>query len=205
MADRRAEDRAALAMLGAAYEHLPYLDCPYRCDAQGRPLYPQNNDIFGPPHPSDPLHHLMLDLPAGLEALYAPLGAGGHVDHLLINRLARRASVPLYFYEEYPYSANTGEAARISHGAAGQLVGTAALQTALGALGQAAEAHLIPLSQADLAAKIQAIAAYSSQISTFWDSLEAMAQRVRAYAQQVAPGLAQGAERLWNIPGVHIA
>jgi LmbE family N-acetylglucosaminyl deacetylase len=48
-----------------------------------------------------------------------------------------------------------------------------------------------------MAAKIAAIACYSSQISTFFSGLDEMAQRLRAYAASV--GRKKGwAERYWR-------
>jgi LmbE family N-acetylglucosaminyl deacetylase len=56
---------------------------------------------------------------------------------------------------------------------------------------------VVPLEEAEMAAKIAAIACYSSQISTFFSGLDEMAQRLRAYAASV--GRKKGwAERYWR-------
>jgi hypothetical protein len=44
--------------------------------------------------------------------------------------------------------------------------------------------------------KIEAIACYRSQLSTFWASVEEMAAMVRAYAEKVGDG--RPAERCWR-------
>ncbi len=192
MADRRAEDHAAAQRLGASVAHLTWPDCPYRTEADGTPLYPHNDDLFGPVHPADPARGLDLALPADTQTLYAPLGAGGHVDHQIVSRLGRELAqnMAVFFYEEYPYSASSGEGARHRAG----MVGPAAVEAAQTRLGGTWRAHVIPLHEVDLQAKIAAIACYTSQISTFWDDTSDMAARVVAYAREITP---QGAERLW--------
>lgn len=56
---------------------------------------------------------------------------------------------------------------------------------------------LAELGEADLAAKVDAVAAYESQISSFWADVAGMAVAVRAFAVRRADraGLA---ERLWE-------
>lgn len=188
-ATRREEDRQAAAVLGAQVRHLDMPDCPYRTDENGKPLYSVNDDLFGAVHPADPALGRRLELPQA--TVYVPLGAGGHIDHQVVVRLAR--DVAAFFYEEYPYSADSGEAARL----APLRYGSAAVQDALGRLGGTAEARLIGLDAEDIAKKVAAIACYRSQISTFWDSLQDMETHVRQYARQVDPSAPQGAERLW--------
>jgi hypothetical protein len=54
------------------------------------------------------------------------------------------------------------------------------------------------ISEAALQAKVEAIACYRSQISTFWDGLDEMAQSVRDYVRAVGnSGGLPYAERLW--------
>ncbi len=54
----------------------------------------------------------------------------------------------------------------------------------------------IELDEAALRAKIEAIACYESQISTFWPDVETMAAEVRAAAEQAGGGAL--AEREWR-------
>ena len=186
---RRAEDRCALGALGAEVTFGAWPDALFRTDGRGHALYPDLAHLFGPPHPHDPLLSALdtlLPNDAKIATLYAPLGVGGHVDHRLVRRAAlrwaaQRPKVAVFLYEEYPYSA----------------AGMDAVQQARVAISHPTVAHLFPLNEAALAAKIRAIACYRSQISTFWDDVEDMARAVRAYARQV--GKAYDAERLWRL------
>lgn len=180
-AGRRAEDRRALALLGAAALHLPFADCIYRTGPDGAPLYPSRDAIFGLPHPTetevagllDQLVRALATLPTSPQSrIYVPLGVGGHVDHHLARLAAehwRPARTGFSYYEEYPYAETRGE-----------------VQTALGA--EPWQAQLVPLTEADLAAKVAAIACYTSQLSSFFADRAEMAQRVRAYAAHLADG-----------------
>lgn len=190
-AGRRAEDRRALALLGAAALHLPFADCVYRTGPDGMPLYPSRDAIFGLPHPTetevagllDQLIRVLATLPTSPQSrIYIPLGVGGHVDHRLARLAAERwhpARTGLSYYEEYPYAEAPAE-----------------VQAALN--NGPWQTQLVPLTEANLAAKVAAIACYASQISTFFASQAEMAQRVRTYAAHLTAG--QGyAERLFLI------
>lgn len=193
--ERRWEDIKGVRALGAIPRHGAIPDCVYRLTYQpgGEPvaLYPSEESLWGELHPADPAPMLLGAMPLPYpetEVLHIPLGAGGHVDHRLVRdwgrRLARTYSgIEIAFYEEYPYSARHGEA-----------------QSALGAFApRLLEPILRPLDEAALAAKIEAIAFYESQISTFWKDLDDMARAVRADALYVGGG--QPAEREWRYAG----
>jgi LmbE family N-acetylglucosaminyl deacetylase len=80
-AQRRAEDSAACAILGADFLHWPVPDCIYRLHpATGAPLYVSDDDIFGDVHPAEaPLAGEIARLLAALPAhghCYAPLTVG---------------------------------------------------------------------------------------------------------------------------------
>ena len=53
-------------------------------------------------------------------------------------------------------------------------------------------AELISLTEANLAQKYQAIAAYASQLSTFFTSYDDLVRQVGGYANQI------GGERYWH-------
>ncbi|MFP4323589.1 MAG: PIG-L deacetylase family protein [Anaerolineales bacterium] len=196
---RRAEDQAALGLLGATVEHHDVPDCPYRMDKNGQALYTTNVMLFGAIHPDDPAREIALALPAQATHIYAPLGAGGHVDHRIVSELGQNLmqKMAVFFYEEYPYSASSGEGARITYGSKVQLVGSAAVEAARARFSQRLHATTISLSPTDLRRKIDAIACYASQLSTFWHDHADMAARVEQYAREVAPDAPNGAERLW--------
>lgn len=181
-AGRRAEDRAALALLGATPLHWELPDCIYRTAPDGAFLYPDLAALWGPQHPADePLAEALARRIAALpetNVLWVPLGAGGHVDHRLVRQAAEASGRPLRYYEEYPY-------AEIPQ----------AVETALGE--GPWEPLLTFLDEEALAAKVAAVACYRSQISTFWASVDEMAALVRAYALRVGQG--RPAERAWRV------
>jgi LmbE family N-acetylglucosaminyl deacetylase len=189
MAVRWSEDREALAMLGADYLRLNYPDCIYRGKARSEEpvwYYASEGAIFGPVHPSE--DRLPAELAAALRevippgegvTLYAPLTVGNHVDHQLTFAVAlilRAQGWDLRFYEDYPYVEREG-----------------ALSAALAARG--AE-HWQPtpmtLDEDDVAAKIEAIACYESQLGVLFGGVEHMSDRVRGHVIRV------GGERLWG-------
>ncbi|MGW2190251.1 PIG-L deacetylase family protein [Streptomyces sp. NPDC001667] len=106
---RRREDEAALALLGAHHLWLEYPDAIYRGDP---PRYPSRASyLSGPVHPDD--RPLVGAIAAELALLprtaqwFAPLGVGGHVDHLLAHAAARRtaaAGMSMSYYEDMPYA-----------------------------------------------------------------------------------------------------
>ncbi len=179
---RRAEDRRALAALSPAVLALHHTlpDCIYRAHPQsGEPLYAPPGAIFGAVHPADPARAALEaapPLPPGA-TLYAPLGVGGHVDHQLVNEAVMAWGLPadrVWYYEDYPYAAQPG-----------------ALEAAL-ARQPELEPVIMPLPAGALRAKIEAVACYDSQISTFWPGVEAMGAALRQEAARL------GGERLWR-------
>jgi LmbE family N-acetylglucosaminyl deacetylase len=116
--------------------------------------------------------------------VYVPLGVDGHVDHLLVRTAAgawadaEPAIRPqLAYYEDYPCSAEPGAIERVIGSSPDEL----------------ATWTPCPIDLDELAAKIDAIGAYASQISSFWADAAAMAEAVRASAR------GRG-ERLMSVP-----
>jgi len=180
-AQRRAEDIAACAILGADYLHWSIPDCIYRLNpADGRPMYLSDDDIFGDVHPAeqplvDEIANLLCALPAHGQC-YAPLTVGHHVDHLLVAAAARLAfGDNLLFYEDYPYAQQPGKLAAV-----------------IGAPPVGWQPAVTPLTNADLAAKIEAILAFRSQLSTFFTDRADLERQVKEYAAFV------GGERVWR-------
>jgi LmbE family N-acetylglucosaminyl deacetylase len=105
---RRAEDRNALARLGAEAMHLGLLDAIYR-----RPdLYDCDERLYGPilddeayvDHVCRRLLQLYAQHPNS--TWYVPLGVGRHVDHQIAHvggRRLLRAGARVGFYEDVPY------------------------------------------------------------------------------------------------------
>ena len=183
---RRSEDVEALALLEAEPIHWSYPDCIYRTTPEGDFPYASEEALWGEVHRSDAgmideLAHRIRALPlASSGRLYAPLGIGSHVDHRIVRRAAEVSGRPLIHYEDFPYAQDP--------------------QAVRGALiPDLWEPELVPLSEQALEAKVAAIACYSSQISTFWGSRDAVNATVRAFAEQTGRG--KPAERYWHLVG----
>jgi LmbE family N-acetylglucosaminyl deacetylase len=146
MAVRRAEDRAAMRLLGAEPRHGRRLDAIYRPGPGGRWLVEERGDIFTGGIAAEP------DLVAGIgrdvERLVAELAPdevvtaaaiGGHVDHVRTRdaTLAGAGRVPVLLWEDLPYA--------LQHGSAG-------------------EPDEVAGSPADKAVKFRAVEYYASQL-----------------------------------------
>lgn len=100
--ERVREQRRALALLGADWRAMPWLDAIYRGDH-----YRSDEELFGTvkdPSVTAEIEHA-LDAIAREEPgarWYAPLGLGNHVDHQIAKAAARRLR-PLH-YEDFPYA-----------------------------------------------------------------------------------------------------
>ena len=201
VAQRRAEDRAALAVLGAEWLHLSFLDCIYRCGPDDRALYPGPVDMFGPPNPDDDatlaaLSEAFAALPP-TGHVYLPLGVGNHVDHLATRRAAERVFAAPLYYEEYPYTARPGALAAVFD-----------RPQSSSETSEVWAAATVWLSAAALATKTAAVAAYASQLSSFFTGPDDLAAQLaddgrRALADaradgETPPDWAVGGERLWR-------
>lgn len=181
---RRREDREALTLLGAEAIHWDYHDCIYRQEPDGSYAYADEDALWGPMGSSDAalveeLRDRIAGLPAGWgKVLHVPLAAGGHVDHRIVRGAAEESGRPLLYYEDFPYAQDeeTVERARV---------------------GQIWEAETVPLSEQAVAMKVAAIAAYGSQISSFWDGRDDLSKSVRSYAERLGGG--RPAERYWRV------
>jgi LmbE family N-acetylglucosaminyl deacetylase len=197
VAGRIAEDEAAVHSLGAKATHLVnWLDCIYRMTRDGQALYPTGDSIFAGINPIDTTAQLLptLVLPPEetVEAIYVPLGAGRHVDHLIVRNwgveLAKQYRwLIVRFYEDYPYIETEG-----------------ALEAGLAAFEALEppiklEPEIIRLTEGDIAAKVNAVGLYQSQLSSFWPDAAAMNTAIRAMLVKTGGGTP--AERYWTVPG----
>jgi LmbE family N-acetylglucosaminyl deacetylase len=192
VAARRQEDRCAASLLGAEFLHLGYLDAIYRADDAGF-VYLSDDGLFGSPHGSD--EDLASKIATSLSSidtleqatLFAPLAVGNHVDHQLVRDAvlaARNLSRRAVFYEDYPYVEQPGYLTR-------------ALER-IGGAGWKAEVQ--PLAEECFQAKLEAIAAYRSQLATLFGGAEIMIRRVRDYARTLSSDRGYG-ERYWRFRG----
>ena len=180
VAQRRVEDIAACHILGADYRHWTVPDCIYRTDSDSTPLYEDWVQITGGIHPADePLVRELAERLAQVlppARLVAPLAVGRHVDHQIVRQAAERVyGDDLFYYEDYPYVQMPGALAKI-----------------IPPESSAWTAVTIPLSDEALQAKAQAIEAYVSQVSTFFNGRDDLLRQITSYAQSV------GGERLWH-------
>jgi LmbE family N-acetylglucosaminyl deacetylase len=160
---RRREDQKAAGMLGAKAVHFDFLDCIYRRGKNGETLY---SDA------SAPLHAAEADLPAQLaqtmvawlkpdDVAVCQLTIGGHVDHVIVRRAAEMLSRQLVFDADIPYLLNhPGDLAPK----------TAGMKPAVQSV-----------SEAGFGAWLEAAEAYSSQLSSLFESREVMREKMRGY------------------------
>lgn len=182
---RREEDLAALTLLSAEAIHLTVPDCIYRTDpTTGRPLYVSEEALFRQLLAADTalIRRTATKVSSLLQGfrrprLYAPLAVGQHVDHQLTRQAAEAAGSVYAYFEDYPYAARETD---LSHHS----------------LTRGFSPTVVPLTHANLQAKVRAIAAYSSQISSFWSDLAGMEAAVQHFAEQTGKGVL--AETVWR-------
>jgi LmbE family N-acetylglucosaminyl deacetylase len=179
VAARRAEDVAACRILGAEFQHWAVPDCIYRV-VDGEPLYTNWAEITGGIHVAerpllDTLAQQLAQLPA-CKQIFAPLAVGNHVDHQITRQAAERCfQASLIYYEDYPYVRDS-----------------AALAAVIPPDDPHWQAEIIPLTTAAIQTKIEAIAAFTSQLSTFFNG------RAQLEEQIVEDTAVLGGERVWR-------
>jgi LmbE family N-acetylglucosaminyl deacetylase len=195
MHTRKLEDHAALASLGAELRHLDLEECMYRRGPAGDPVYATEREVFAGTSAREPT--LMAQLAERIRAIEewgeadmvaAPLGIGGHVDHALTRdaTLACRGSKSAadtrtyLLFEDVPYLLY-----RRCRGWQRRLPGNL-------------RPSVLRLRSNAWAAKLDAIAAYSSQEQILWEDSNAWRADLSSYAAVLGAGLP--AERYW-LPG----
>lgn len=181
VAARREEDIAACRLLGADYLHWDIPDCIYRQHPlTGAYLYVSRDDIFGPVHMAEQalvseLASRCAQLPT-YKAVFSPLAVGNHVDHQLTRAAAEQYwGGSLVYYEDYPYVGLESVTAR-----------------AIPAADACWQAQVISLSEAGIAARIEAITAFASQVSTFFNGRSDLETKLHHQIHLV------GGERIWH-------
>ncbi|GAB4273258.1 MAG: PIG-L family deacetylase [Candidatus Promineifilaceae bacterium] len=178
---RRQEDVTACHILGADYLHWDVPDCIYRQSEDGQWLYPEWTAVITTLHPAD--EHLITQLASLLQTLppaqriVAPLGVGSHVDHRIVRAAAEKAfSGNLWYYEDYPYVREQNALTKV--------IPTEEKN--------AWQVEIIPLTPTQISRRTDAIAAYKSQVDTFFNGRIDLNNQITAYTQKV------GGERLWQ-------
>jgi LmbE family N-acetylglucosaminyl deacetylase len=179
-AERRAEDLRACRFMGAMPRHFDLPDCIYRRGLdQTTHLYASEQAIFGPLHAEEAglVDRLAEDLAKWIPkkaVVVCPLTLGGHVDHRLTRAAVEKIDRQVWYYADYPYV----------------LSRSPDLET----LRQSGwQSTLFTVSEAGLEAWIASVAAYTSQVSTFWPDESAMREALHEYWQSVGGGV-----RLWR-------
>ena len=106
MAVRRAENAAAMAVLGATPVDLDLPEAPHRG-------YTDAADLFAGVHPGDDVWTEVADRLSGLGAdlWLAPQALGGHVDHLQVLRAVAALDRPVLWWRDSPYVLRQPDAA----------------------------------------------------------------------------------------------
>jgi len=164
---RRAEDVQACRRLGAAYRHFDIPDCVYRRLPDGEPVVTEDQGMFAPIHPGeaylvDQVYKLLkFNLPAQTR-LVCPMTVGGHMDHRIVRAAAERLGCRLLYYADFPYAGLHPQ----------ELAAATASFT---------REYSLPISAAGLLAWQDGVAAYQSQISTFWGGRKEINSAVETY------------------------
>jgi LmbE family N-acetylglucosaminyl deacetylase len=176
---RRQEDKTSCAILGAIPRYFNISDCIYRKGKDGKNLYDSEEKLFNEIHPDD--CKMIEELTAEIDCLLprdfrliSPLSIGQHVDHQVTRRIAEALRYPLWFYADYPYAASSPLMISLKpHGF---------------------QDLRFPISEGELHKWQDAVAAYKSQISTFWLDLHDMKKDIAGYCKQEA------GVRIWGNP-----
>jgi LmbE family N-acetylglucosaminyl deacetylase len=202
---REAEERRAASLLGFESEALPFRDAPLRTPIHRSVLTPHLPLRAGERGLIAPIAAALAARVAALlpDRVYAPLGYGGHVDHVLVREAAIRAVPPgvLRFYEDAPYCLSA------TPGSAGLTASFLALLTIARRLNPAAFRPgdgTIPLRPAlvdvksTIALRIAGIETYRSQARQFFRDRGGIPVALAGYSRFVSGGRLEWAERHWR-------
>jgi LmbE family N-acetylglucosaminyl deacetylase len=171
VAARRAEDLLSSQRMGASSCSFSIPDAIYRRSPwDNSPLYTSDAELFTAlrVNESQLVKTLTGDLEQALPQvceLVCPLALGGHVDHRLVRSAAEELGRRMWYYADYPYTVNPEEDM---------------LENDRGM-----HYKVFPVSLRGLTIWQQAVAAHSSQMSTFWSSLDQMRDAIRAYWEPI--------------------
>jgi LmbE family N-acetylglucosaminyl deacetylase len=160
---RRAEDIKAADIVGAKTVHFDFLDCIYRRGKNGDWLY---YNVFDPPHEDD--GDLPIRIAESISARLLPtdqlvcqFGLGSHVDHVLVCRAVELIQRSILYDADIPYLFRHPDEL-VSH-----------------TVGMKAKTHRI--TDSGVGAWLKASSAYESQLSSLFDSSEAMQTQFQQY------------------------
>jgi LmbE family N-acetylglucosaminyl deacetylase len=168
---RRLEDFQSCQRLGASYLHFTLPDCIYRHNPQtGEFMYASAESITGQLQSADTYNLTFLgkEIKRSIQAqatLVCPLSLGNHVDHQLTRLATEGLGYSLWYYQDYPYVLSSMDMLKHMEQ-------------------EGWETHCFPISLQGLVAWQDSIAAYTSQISTFWIDVLELRQAVSEYLEQ---------------------
>ena len=195
MLKRREEDKVAMQFLGVNFTYVDLLDCIYRTDRAGQTKYQTKQDIFAV-NPNLEVDADTLDLLGTYlcrvlkevqpSQVYVPLAIGNHIDHILVRKALERSIAKsvsdhppeIIYYEDVPYVCSPDNR-DLSY-----------------TLAQSFVPKLQSVTKEAWTTKLEAIAAYQSQVITMWDSPMAMRKQISDYSLSLQPG--QFTERFWQ-------
>jgi hypothetical protein len=182
--------------LGVQVYHLAVLECCYRtAQSVGGPLalYPSRESQHSNVHPADDARVSLLATPLpfkNVACIYAPLGAGNHIDHQLVRDWAlllggHHGAPRLKFYGEYP-----------------DLLQRETLDHALAFFRQTLPGlrlhpETIAFDDDAIRMKLMALRCYASQSGTRWETLDTMEQVVRRWMESTGHGTPS--ENYWHL------
>lgn len=186
-ATRRDEDRRAAELLGCGVRWLGLPDAIYRGER-----YASDASLYGGLHPEEqPLAEHLADEIAQLpewrdgNQVFVPLAVGNHVDHQLVFETGRRLAargVEVWAYEDLPYAIHSPDGV------------TARLEQQRDAL----EGPVLVPVASTMAAKLDAVAAYASQLPVIFRFTDDFRAALQGHAQEVG-GPHGPAERFWRV------
>lgn len=174
---RRLEDKKACKILGARYKHFGFSDCIYRKDEFGNPVVREEDDLYQPIPPSqlflvNEISDEINRLAKTGDIIVSPMAIGNHIDHRIIVAAVTKVSHHSFlFYEDYPYVVKS--------------------QSSPFEFSKLTPAKF-DLQEENIKTWHAAIAAYQSQISTFWNNTNRMIEEIIEFACR------GGGKNLWN-------
>jgi len=178
---RRQEDINACRRVGAVYRHFNLPDVIYRWLPDGEPVIMKNDDLWLPYHPAEgPLIQWMCqifaaNLPNGEVMLVSPLTIGGHSDHRLVRAAAEQFGQPLLYYADVPYVIQQPQ--QLAVYTKGMQIG-----------------YSHPVTPNGLLAWQNGVAAYTSQVKSFWSTRAELDAALEQYCRE------PDGNGLWSLP-----
>ncbi|MGE0279328.1 MAG: PIG-L deacetylase family protein [Rhizobiaceae bacterium] len=190
---RRREDVASVAILGARILHGHLPDAIYRTGPAGDFLYSTRQSISQPPSEQDGIGNVLSQLldnwigEISPDLVLSPLGVGRHVDHVLttnaLHRVAKARPVNVALYEDMPYSTGLFPVANPD-----------SVEAALGRTSwRVAGPRVVPV---EISKKLDAVAAYGSQLADIFPNGLHFGSVLEDYMRNCGNGTF--AERIWE-------